>query len=109
MLLKDPFGLGTSFGPTIYYVEGVIQPLNQAHNVFLNHMLRHSLQVGVLFTILFLVIILCSLLHRPTYQSIGIWTALLIPLNMNYSLHTVHLPFTLFMIYCIFFRPRKEI
>ena len=108
MLLKDPFGLGTSFGPTTYYVEGVIQPLNQAHNVFLNHMLRHSLQVGILFTILFLIIILCSLLHRPTYQSIGIWIALLIPLNTNYSLQTVHLPFTLFMIYCIFFRPRND-
>ncbi len=105
MLLDDPTGLGTTFGVLQYYVEGVEQPLNQAHNVFLNHMLRHSLEVGILFTVLFAIIIVCSILRRPTYQTIGIWGSLLLLMNMNYSLQTLHLPFTLFLLYCIFFRP----
>ena len=108
MIKDDPMGLGTTFGVLSYYVDGVKGAIDQAHNVFLNHMLRHSLPVGIIFTLMFAVIIVCAFLHKPTYQTYGIWTALLILLNMNYSLQTVHLPLTLFLIYCIFFLPHKQ-
>lgn len=108
MLMDDPMGLGTTFGVVTYYVDGIPTSIFQAHNVFLNHMLRHSLTVGMIYTILFVIIILCAIIRKPTYQSLGIWAALLIPLNMNYGLQTLHLPFTFYLLYCIFFRPQKE-
>ena len=108
LLLDDPMGLGTTFGVANYFVEGVEPALDQAHNVFLNHMLRHSLGAGALFTLMFAILFISSILRHPTYRTIGIWTALLIPLNMNYALQTVHLPFTLFMLYCIFFKPEEN-
>lgn len=104
LLMTDTQGLRTAFGPLKYEVENVSIPLNQAHNVFLNHMLRYSLPVGTLYTIMFLIIIICSFVRNPNYLSLGIWIALLIPMNMDYALQTLNLPFMLFMIYCIFFR-----
>ncbi len=107
MLLENPLGLGVSFtGP--YYIDTIEEPLLHAYNAFLTHMLRQSLAGGIIFTGLFAVIMIFSLLRRPTYQSVGIWTALLIPLSMNYSLQSLHLPFVLFMLYCIFFRSSEE-
>lgn len=104
LLLKDPLGLRTAFGPLTYTVPYVDIALNQGHNVFLNHMLRYSLPVGIIYTMMFLVIIVFSIIKKPGYRTIGIWIALLVPLNMDYALQTLHLPFVLYMIYCIFFR-----
>ena len=103
MLLEDPVGLGTTFGPLKYYVPNVDTPINQAHNIFLNHMLRYSLPVGIFYTAMFLIIIVFSILKKPNYLTVGLWIGLLIPMNMNYSLQTLNLPLALFMIYCIFF------
>ena len=103
MLLEDPVGLGTTFGPLKYYVSNVDTPINQAHNIFLNHMLRYSLPVGILYAAMFLIIIVFSIVRKPNYLTVGLWIGLLIPMNMDYSLQTLNLPLALFMIYCIFF------
>ena len=109
ILMSDHLGLGTNFGPTAYEVPFVGMPINQAHNVFLNHMLRHSLWVGIAFTLIFVVIFVNALLRKPNYRTLGFLLAILLPLNMDYSLQTLHLPFVLFLLYCIFFRPEKEL
>lgn len=103
MLLEDPLGLRTAFGPLKYYVPNVDTPVNQAHNIFLNHMLRYSLPVGLIYTAMFMIIIVFSFVKKPNYLTAGLWIGLLIPMNMNYSLQTLNLPLALFMIYCIFF------
>ena len=103
MLLEDPLGLRTAFGPLEYYVPNVDTPINQAHNIFLNHMLRYSLPVGLLYAAMFLIILVFSIVRKPNYLTVGLWIGLLIPMNMNYSLQTLNLPLALFMIYCIFF------
>ena len=103
MLLEDPLGLRIAFGPLKYYVSNVDTPINQAHNIFLNHMVRYSLPVGLLYTAMFFIIIVFSIMRKPNYLTVGLWIGLLIPMNMNYSLQTLNLPLALFMIYCIFF------
>jgi len=107
MLLDDPVGFVTAFGPLEYFVPDVYTPLNQAHNIFLNHMLRYSLPVGLLYAVLFLIIIVFSILRKPNYRTVGLWIGLLIPMSMNYSLQAVNLPIVLFFLYCIFFRSKK--
>ena len=103
MLLDNPVGLRTAFGPLEYYVTNVDTPLNHAHNIFLNHMLSYSLWVGILYTVMFLIIIVFSIIRKPSYLTVGLWIGLLIPMNMDYSLQILNLPLALFMIYCIFF------
>lgn len=107
MLLDEPLGFRTTFGPHAYNVDFVPQAINNAQNVFINHMLRYSLPVGIVFTIMFVIIILFSFLRKPNYRTYGIWMALLIMLNLEYSLQTLNLPFALFMIFCIFYRNQE--
>lgn len=107
-IMENPLGMGGSFGVLTYEVPNVDMPLNQAHNVFLNHMLRYSLPLGILYALLFLSIILYSLWRRPNYRTLCIWVALLIPLNMDYALQTLNLPLVLFLLYCIFIHENKQ-
>ena len=108
VILDNPPGLSSAFGALLYDIENVPLQQNQAHNVFLNHMLRYSLPVGLVYTLLFAVIVVCSFIRHPNYRTLGIWGALLLTLNMEYSLQELHLPFVLFMLYCIFFRTDKR-
>lgn len=104
LILEEPLGFRSTFGPHGYEVDFIPYTINHAQNVFINHMLRYSLPVGIVFAIMFAVIILMAFLRKPNYMTFGIWMAILIMMNLEYSLQTVYLPFVLFMIYCIFFR-----
>lgn len=104
VILDNPPGLSSSFGALLYDIENVALQQNQAHNVFLNHMLRYSLPVGLVYTLMYAIIVVCSFIRHPNYRTLGIWGALLLTMNMEYSLQTMNLPFMLFMIYCLFFR-----
>ncbi len=98
-----PEGLYVAFSYVAYEVPGVDVPLSQAHNTFLNHMLRHSIGTGIAFLLLIASLWIIAFLKKPNYRSLGILLALLIPMNMEFGLQTLHLPIILFMIYCIFF------
>ena len=83
---------------------GQTSQTNNCHNVFMNHMFRFSIPVGAIYIMIFLVIIFFCIKRKPCFLSLGIWLAILLSMNMDYSLFTSETPFFLFIIYCIFFR-----
>ena len=103
-----PEGMYVAFSYIAFEVPGIEVPLYQAQNTFLNHMLRHSLGTGIVFLVLMSVLWIVAFMKKPNYRSLGILLALLIPMNMDFGLQTLHLPLVLFMIYCIFFRIEKD-
>lgn len=104
ILRVKPEGLFVGFGYIPYEVPGIDVPLIQAQNTFLNHMLRHSLGTGILFAILILVLLIITFMKKPNYRSLGIILAILIPMNMEFGLQSLHLPYVLFLMYAIFYR-----
>lgn len=108
LLQGRPEGFYTGFGGLTYQVPGVDLPVVHAQNTFLNHMLRHSIGTGLAFTLLIAVILLFAFLKKPSYRSLGILLAVLMPLTLDFGLQTLHLPLVLFLIYCIFFRQGEK-
>ncbi len=108
ILQETPEGFYAGFGALAYQVPGVDIPVVQAQNTFLNHMLRHSLGTGLVFALLISVILILAFLKKPNYRSLGILFAILLPLNLDFGLQTLHLPYVLFLIYCIFFRQGEK-
>lgn len=108
ILQTTPEGFYVGFGAMTYHVPGVDIPVVQAQNTFLNHMLRHSLGTGIIFALLIGIILVLAFLKKPNYRSLGILFAVLLPLNLDFGLQTLHLPYVLFLIYCIFFRQGEK-
>lgn len=108
ILQETPEGFYAGFGVLPYTVPGVDIPVVQAQNTFLNHMLRHSLGTGLVFALLIGVILVLAFLKKPNYRSLGILLAILLPINLDFGLQTLHLPYVLFLIYCIFFRQGEK-
>ncbi len=106
-VIRDtPGGFSGAFGITAYETNYLNIATYHPQNTFLTHMLRYSAPVGIMFTLLFVVLIIFSIIRRPNFRTLGIWAALFFMLNIDYTLQTLNLPLTLFMIYCIFFRPK---
>lgn len=108
ILQETPEGFYAGFGVLTYDVSGVEFPVVQAHNTFLNHMLRHSLGTGLVFSLLIGAILVLAYLKKPGYRSLGILLAILLPLMLDFGLQTLHLPYVLFLMYCIFFRQGEK-
>lgn len=104
ILRVKPEGLFVGFGYIQYEVPGIDVPLIQAQNTFLNHMLRHSLGTGIMFAILILILFILAFIKKPNYRSLGILLAIFIPINMEFGLQSLHLPYVLFLMYAIFYR-----
>ena len=75
--------------------------VNNAHNVFLNQMLRFSIPVGVCFTLLFLGIVIYTLVKGRSFLLAGAWLALLILLDMDYSMMSLQMGLLFLIIYLI--------
>lgn len=104
-ILNNPLGIGSAFEETHFSVPGISYEVYNCHNVFLNEMWRFSLPVGLLFTLFIFCIIIYSLKKHFSFINLGIWMALLIALNMDYSLLGNDFAIFFFYIYCIFFLP----
>lgn len=106
VILKYPQGWGMRFGESLIQVtESRIA--NNAHNVFMNAALRFSIPVGICFTLLFLGIILCSMKKSKSFLSAGMWLALLILLNMDYSLMSLQMGLLFLIVYLVCFYKGK--
>ena len=94
-----------------YYVEELGYGLYtfNAHNIFMNQMLRFSIPVGGIYLALILTLFLFSLKRKPSFLSLGIWSSLIIPLCMDYSMTCAETTVFLLIIYCIFFIDTKTI
>lgn len=104
LLQETPEGFYTGFGGLSYIVPGVETPVVQAQNTFLNHMLRHSIGTGLVFTLLIVTILVLTFLKKPNYRSLCFLLAITLPIILDFGLQTLHLPYVLFLLYCIFFR-----
>ena len=80
---------------------------NNAHNLFLNQILRFSIPAGVCFTLLFLGIAVYTLIKGRSFLMTGTWLALLLLLNMDYSLMSVNMALVFLIVYLISLK-RKE-
>lgn len=99
-ILKYPQGWGMRFGTSMMQVyDGFM--VNNAHNVFLNQMLRFSIPVGVCFTLLFLGIVIYTLVKGRSFLLAGAWLALLILLDMDYSMMSLQMGLLFLIIYLI--------
>lgn len=108
-IIRDtPQGWGNTFGVAPYETNYLPAGMFHAHNTFLVHMQRHSTPVGIMFLLLFVVLITFSAIRKPNFQTAGIWLAALLMLCMDFTLQTTNLPLVLFLIYCIFFRPKAK-
>ena len=81
--------------------------VNNAHNVFLNQILRFSIPVGICFLLLFLGIVVYTLVKGRSFLLTGTWIALLILLNMDYSMMSTQMA-PLFLIICLVSRYRQK-
>ena len=64
-------------------------------------MLRFSIPVGVCFTLLFLGIVIYTLVKGRSFLLAGTWIALLVLLNMDYSLMSLQMALLFLIIYLI--------
>lgn len=106
-----PNGTSEIFGSSVYYIaewkkKGTYT--NNAHNVFLNHMLRFSIPVGGLFVALCIMIVLFSIKRNPSFTTLCIWVALFIPMTMDYALTSIELSFVIILTLFIFFIKKKR-
>ncbi|MDD3185617.1 MAG: O-antigen ligase family protein [Anaerostipes sp.] len=101
-------GIGISYenGFFIHIKQGA--QVNNAHNVFLNEMLRFSIPVGICFTLFFGFIIIFSLKKKCNIFTISIWMALLLAMNMDYSILPMELSMVMLMLYLIFFYEKDD-
>ena len=103
-----PEGSYVGFGVVSYTVPDVEAPIIQAQNIFLNHMLRHSLGTGLMYTLLIATILFTTFLKKTNIRSLCILLAILLPMILDFGLQTLHLPFVLFLMYCIFYRQGEK-
>lgn len=101
-------GIGTSFGSVSFDIPGLTFDVYNCHNLFLNQMLRFSIPVGLCYIVMFGLIIIVSVKRNLSFLTIGIWMALLIPMNMDYALLPTELPMFLFILFLIFFRKEQD-
>ena len=88
--------------------KGWLHKAYNCHNIFLNHMFRFSLIVGGIFLALIILLCIFSLKRTPAVLSIGIWSAIFILWNMDYSMTCSETTLTLLLTFIIFFIPRKK-
>lgn len=105
MLLQYPNGLGSALGLIGFDVPGISFQAFNCHNFFLNQMLCFSIPVGLCFIFIFVVMMIFLFKQKISFFTLGIWAALLIPLNMDFALTIVELPIVFFSMYCIFMKP----
>ncbi len=103
-IINNPNGIiDNNFSITHYYYkfsESIKVYTNNCHNVFLNHMFRFSIPVGGIYCSLFIMLFLFYIKRHFSFQSIFIFIAYFITLNMDYSLTSVEITLFLFILFC---------
>lgn len=107
VILEHPEGWGLRFGTSMIQTEtGLL--VNNAHNIFLNQMLRFSIPVGVCFLLLFLGYVIYTLLKGKSFLMTGTWAALLVLLDMDYSLMSTQMAMLFLVVYLVSRYRREE-
>lgn len=106
-ILDNPWGIGAMCGLQYFQVEGFIDVPN-CHNVFLNYLLQFSIPAGFFLCAIWGLIIIASVWKNRSFTALGIWAALLIPLNMDWCVLIGQTPLVLMCLYFIFFHPLRN-
>ena len=107
VIVEHPEGWGMRFGTSMIATEtGLL--VNNAHNVFLNQMLRFSIPVGICFTLLFLGIVIYTLAKGRSFLLAGTWIALLVLLDMDYSMMSVQMALVFLIIYLLMQKGKEK-
>ncbi len=96
-----PQGWGLRFGDSMFYAGDSGWMVNNAHNVFLNAVLRFSIPVGICFTFLFIWIVVYSVGKAKSFLAAGMWTGILMLMNMDYALVNYEIAMMLFLVYLV--------
>lgn len=104
ILARYPNGIGSALGMISFQIPNLSFEVYNCHNYFLNQMLCFSIKVGLSFIVIFISIIILSLRQNISFLTVGIWIALLIPLNMDYAMTPVEFSLFLFIVFCIFWK-----
>lgn len=111
-ILDNPWGIGSMCGIQDVPVEfgsGNFGSVRNCHNVFLNWLLQYSIPAGFFCIAMMGAIIVASIKKNPSFLTLGIWAALLIPMNMDWCVLLAQIPMMLLVLYFVFFRPKKRI
>lgn len=107
VILDHPEGWGMRFGTSMIQTEtGLL--VNNAHNVFLNQMLRFSIPVGICFILLFLGLVVYTLVKSRSFLMAGIWLALLLLLDMDYSMMSLQMALLFLIVYLVSIKKKNE-
>lgn len=107
VIVEHPEGWGMRFGTSMIQAwEGYL--VNNAHNVFLNQMLRFSIPVGICFILLFLGIVIYTLVKGRSFLLAGTWIALLVLLDMDYSMMSVQMALVFLIIYLLMQKGKEK-
>lgn len=111
-ILDNPWGVGAMCGLQSFPVElgsdRILQAMN-CHNVFLNWLLQYSIPAGFFCVAMMGAIIVASIKKNFSFTTLGIWAAILIPMNMDWCVLLAQIPMMLLVLYFLFFRPVKRI
>ena len=107
VILDHPEGWGMRFGTSMIQTEtGLL--VNNAHNVFLNQMLRFSIPVGICFILLFLGLVVYTLVKSRSFLMAGTWLALLLLLDMDYSMMSLQMALLFLIVYLVSIKKKNE-
>ncbi len=100
---RNPWGLGTQIGFQTFPIPVWPKNVYNCHNVFLNILLQFSIPAGCFYILMLGILILASIRRKPTFLTLGIWVALLIPMNMDWCLQLQQMSVFLLAVYFLFF------
>lgn len=104
-ILDNPWGIGAMCGLQNISVEKVPAGVWNCHNVFLNYFLQFSIPAGFFYLVSMGAIMIASIMRRPSFKTLGIWIALLIPMNMDWCVLLPQVPMLLLVLWVLFFAP----
>ncbi len=107
-IMKNPLGLGTRCGLEKFKIPVWPKRVYNCHNVFLNILLQFSLPAGGVYVAMLLVLLVVSVKRKPSFLTLGIWAALLIPMCMDWCLLLPQLSLFLLGVYYLFFHEGKK-
>ena len=82
--------------------------IDMCNGPILSRMLRFSIPVGICFTLLFLGIVIYTLAKGRSFLLAGTWIALLVLLDMDYSMMSVQMALVFLIIYLLMQKGKEK-
>ena len=107
-ILHNPMGVGKECGGVEIPIHELGWNVYNGHNVFLNFLLQFSVPAGLCMVGMLIAIGIAAFRRNLSFTTLGIFIALLIPMNMDWSLLPTEYPIFLLTLYLMFFLPSEK-